>query len=233
MVKFTFLSKNPDSDLKKEEDVIWIIDDSGNKWCPPRVIQTMNNRLVTLVAGLCLGGACSSLTVSAEPNGEKLFSNYVDAKGDITLPEGYRENWSHLGSWTVQEGEAKGIHDVYTERESVRAYLETGKWPDATTLVKEIRSLESGAKTTGVAQWAGKTIQWFVMVKDSQNRFPKNELWGDGWGWALFKPDNTKKQLAKSYQADCMACHVPAAATDRVFIEGYPTLIKQLENTQK
>jgi len=44
------------------------------------------------------------------------------------------------------------------------------------------------------------------------------------WGWALFKADAPAKNVAVSYEADCMGCHVPAAKTDRVFIQGYPTL---------
>lgn len=34
--------------------------------------------------------------------------------------------------------------------------------------------------------------QWFVMIKDTKNRFPKNKNWGDGWGWgwALFKTNS-------------------------------------------
>ena len=62
------------------------------------------------------------------------------------------------------------------------------------------------------------------MVKDSKNSHPDNKLWGDGWGWALFKADAPAKNVAVSYEADCMGCHVPAAKTDRVFIQGYPTL---------
>ena len=41
---------------------------------------------------------------------------------------------------------------------------------------------------------------------------------------SLFKADAPAKNVAVSYEADCMGCHVPAAKTDRVFIQGYPTL---------
>ena len=40
----------------------------------------------------------------------------------------------------------------------------------------------------------------------------------------LVKADAPAKNVAVSYKADCMGCHVPAAKTDRVFIQGYPTL---------
>ena len=148
------------------------------------------------------------------------FSPWVDNEGNISLPENFRIEWSHLGSW----GLADGMHDVYAQAESIAAYKRDGKFPDGAVLVKEVRGHKAGAKTTGQAQWAGEIIQWFVMVKDSKGRFKDHPLWGDGWGWALFKPDQPKKQLAKSYQIDCMACHIPAAKTDRVYIEAYPTL---------
>jgi hypothetical protein len=43
--------------------------------------------------------------------------------------------------------------------------------------------------TTGDAHWASGAKVWFILIKDDKNRFPDNPLWGDGWGWALFKAD--------------------------------------------
>ncbi len=90
----------------------------------------------------------------------------------------------HLGSRFVPEGGASGFHDVYTERENVEAYKKDGKFPDGATLVKELRAHESGDFTTGegVSHSTNGLKQWFVMVKDSENRFPENANWGAGWG---------------------------------------------------
>src|SRR6476661_7214537 len=99
-------------------------------------------------------------------------------------------------------------------------YRKTGKFLDGATLVKEIRKLETSAMTTGnPVVWGSDAAVWFVMVKDAKGRFASNPLWGDGWGWALFKADAPAKNVAVSYEADCMGCHVPAAKTDRVFIQ--------------
>lgn len=94
--------------------------------------------------------------------------------------------------------------------------------------MKELRPSHSGTYTTGenVSYAVGELKQWFVMIKDTQNRFPDNPLWGDGWGWALFKPDAPARNVATSYKADCLGCHVPAKATDWVYVEAYPTLTK-------
>ena len=63
------------------------------------------------------------------------------------------------------------------------------------------------------------------MIKDSKNRFEKdNPLWGEGWGWALFKPDDTSMNLTKNYKTDCLGCHIPAKNKDWIYTEAYPIL---------
>jgi len=100
----------------------------------------------SVVAALIL-----SLLMSVSAQAAKPFSPYVDAKGNISIPKDFRTRFVHLGSWAVTDeaSSARGFHDVYSERSSVKYYRKTGKFPDAATLVKEIRTLESGAMTTG------------------------------------------------------------------------------------
>ena len=154
------------------------------------------------------------------------FSPYVDTNGSISFPDGFRTSMVHLGSWFVPEGGASGFHDVYTEKESVEAYRRTGKFPDGATLVKELRASKSGSFTTGqgVSYATNELKQWFVMIKDSKNRFAGNPLWGEGWGWALYKPDNPSKNVATNFQEECLGCHVPAKDRDWIYTEAYPTL---------
>ena len=154
------------------------------------------------------------------------FSPNVDDEGNISLPEDFRLTMVHLGSWFVADGGASGFHDVYTEAATAEAYRDTGKFPDGATLVKELRVHESGAFTTGedVSFATGDLKQWFVMVKDTEGRFPDNPLWGDGWGWGLYKPGETSVNAASDYKADCLGCHVPAKDTDWVYVQAYPTL---------
>ena len=154
------------------------------------------------------------------------FSPYVDGEGNISFPKGFRTSMVHLGSWFVPEGDASGFHDVYTEKATVEAFRKTGKFPDGATLVKELRASNSGSYTTGqgVSYATDGLKQWFVMIKDAKGRFTDNPLWGDGWGWALYKPDDPLKNVATDYSKDCISCHVPAKATDWVYIEAYPTL---------
>ncbi len=181
-------------------------------------------RINKIVASLLLASTLG-WTSAALMAGEG-FSPYVDANGNINFPKGFRTSMVHLGSWFVPEGGASGFHDVYTEKESVEAYRETGKFPDGATLVKELRASKSGSFTTGqgVSYATSELKQWFVMIKDSKNRFAGNPLWGEGWGWALFKPGDPSKNVATNFQTDCLGCHVPAKDQDWVYTEAYPTL---------
>ena len=156
------------------------------------------------------------------------FDKLVDPAGNIKLPENVRRSWNHLGSWVVADPKAPGhgFHDVYTQPGAAKAYRETGKFPDGTVLVKEIRKVESGIQTTGRAQWAGDTNVWFVMVKDTKGRFPGNANWEEGWGWGLYEAKNPRLNVSKGFRSTCMACHTPAKQTDWVFTNGYPTLRK-------
>lgn len=182
--------------------------------------MNMNKRITNLILVSTFWLASLPLAVAEE------FSPYVDAQGNISFPEGFRTSMVHLGSWFVPEGGASGFHDVYTEKGSVEAYRRTGKFPDGATLVKELRASKSGSFTTGddVSYATSELKQWFVMIKDSKNRFDNNPLWGEGWGWALYKPDNPAQNVANNFQEDCLGCHVPAKERDWVYTEAYPTL---------
>lgn len=175
---------------------------------------------VILVAALFAG------TASADELAARTYRDLVGAAGEIRLPTDFRRQWIHLGSWLVDDPQAPGhgFHDVYAAQEAVAGYLKRGVFPDGSVLVKEIRKIGSGPRTTGPARWATEPAVWFVMVKDSTGRFPGNPHWGDGWGWALFEAGNRGRNVSKGYAESCKACHQPAAKTDRVYIEGYPSL---------
>ncbi len=184
----------------------------------------MKLKLTILTAFLGLMTLLLSMTIQASD-----FSPYVDGQGNISLPDDFRRDLVHLGSWYVPEGGASGFHDVYTEKETIDAYRETGKFPDGAILVKELRSSQAGTYSTGegVSFATSGIKQWFVMIKDATDRFPDNSNWGEGWGWALFKADDTSKNASADYASDCLGCHVPAKANDWVYTEAYPTLSLQ------
>jgi hypothetical protein len=179
----------------------------------------------TLVLVACGGIWLSNVGSAGET--EK-FSSYVDAAGGIRLPDDFRKDMVHLGSWFVPEGGVSGFHDVYTEANTVEAYRRTGAFPDGATIVMELRASTAGDYTTGPSvRHANDSIeQWFVMIKDRKGRFPESGVWGEGWGWALIKPDDPSRNLATSFRESCLGCHLPAKSNDWIYIEAYPTLRK-------
>jgi hypothetical protein len=159
------------------------------------------------------------------------YQTIVNKDGKINLPQNYRSQWTHIGSWIIADVSAPGygFHDVYIQPEAVKYYRETGRFADGTVIVKEVREVEEGHKTTGLAQWAGDIKIWFVMVKDEYFRFNDSPHWAKGWGWALFENNNSEgaaalQNVSKGFSASCQGCHVPAQSNDWIYIEGYPTL---------
>ena len=150
----------------------------------------------------------------------------ADVSEQVSLPDDFRTQFVHLGSWFVPEGDASGFHDVYASPGTAAHYRINGEFPDGAILVKELRASKSAAYSTGadVSSATAQVKQWFVMVKDQQGRFAGNTLWGDGWGWGLFKPDDPGKNIASDYKTDCIGCHIPAKDSDYIYVDAYPTL---------
>ncbi len=149
----------------------------------------------------------------------------VDKGGNIRKPADFRDLYQALGVYTpVDLQNNTEMHYTYASPGTAEYYRKNRKFADGTVLVKEVFATDHAQLTTGDAHWASKTKVWFVMIKDSKGRYPGNPLWGDGWGWALFKSDAPDKQVATDYKKDCLGCHIPAKATDWVYVQGYPVL---------
>jgi hypothetical protein len=151
----------------------------------------------------------------------------VDAEGNLHVPRDYQTTYQPLGSWAVAADEGRGakqLHVVLASPGSIEAYRKDGRFPDGTVLVKEVFEAATKEMTTGTVSHAEKLKGWFVMVKDSNGRYPGNALWGDGWGWSWFDAANPTKTTSSDYRLNCKSCHVPAQATDWVYVDGYPAL---------
>ncbi len=149
----------------------------------------------------------------------------VDKTGNIRKPSDYRDRYQALGTYAVVDLNGNtDMHYTYASPGTAEDYRKTGKFADGTVLVKEVFGSDHAQMTTGDAHWASGTKVWFVMIKDEKGRYPGNSLWGDGWGWALFKSNVPDKQVATDYKKDCLGCHIPAKTTDWVYVQGYPVL---------
>ena len=187
-------------------------------------------RIFTILFGLVLAS-----TVNANPDVTKTFSSWVDSGGNISLPLEFRRTWTFLGTWSIAKADvepsaqasnhgAAGLHNVYVQPSAIEAYRKNGKFPDGTMIIKELLVATTGSMTTGTVSW-GQTIQgWFIMVKDDYARFEENPLWGDGWGWVLINADAPTKVVTTNYKTECLGCHIPARASDWIYVDGYPIL---------
>jgi hypothetical protein len=155
------------------------------------------------------------------------FDGYelVDKTGNLrNKPADYRDLYQLLGTFTVLDSKGNQMHVTYASPGTAEYYRKTGKFPDGTVLVKEIFGTDHAQLTTGDSHWASGTKVWFIKIKDEKHRFPQNALWGDGWGWFLYKADAPDKQVATDYKKDCLSCHVPAQSTDWTYVQGFPVL---------
>jgi hypothetical protein len=50
------------------------------------------------------------------------------------------------------------------------------------------------------------------------------QMRGDGWGWSWFDAGNPTKTTSTDFKVNCLGCHVPAQATDWIYVNGYPPL---------
>jgi hypothetical protein len=165
-------------------------------------------------------------TAAAAADQSPFVGNFslVDKAGNIAKPADYRDKYHELGTYFVLDSAGNQMHNTYASPGAAEYFRKNGKFADGTVLVKEVFGTEHASMTTGDAHWASATKVWFVMMKDEKGRYTDSKLWGDGWGWSLYKSDAPDKQVAVSYKKDCLGCHIPAQKTDWIYTQGYPVL---------
>jgi Cytochrome P460 len=183
----------------------------------------MSGRIASLILALVL--LTGQQPVRWQSKGSADGFDLVDKAGNIRNPSDVRDLYRLLGTYTVElDPKGEEMHVTYASPDAAKYYRKNGKFADGTVLVKEVFATDHAAMTTGDAHWASDTKVRFVMIKDDKNRYPNNSLWGDEWGWALFKADAPDKQVATDYKKDCLGCHLPAQSTGWVYVQGYPVL---------
>ena len=165
--------------------------------------------------------------MNATPNGGTKSAAVEDARGNLRVPDAYRETYQLLGSWAIAADQGSGskeLHVVYASPGAIDAYRKGRHFPNHTVLVKEVYQAATANMTTGTVSHADALKGWFVMVKDNDGRHVSSNLWGDGWGWSWFDAANSSKTTSTDYALNCKSCHVPARTTDWIYVDGYPAL---------
>ena len=142
--------------------------------------------------------------------------------GQLVLPGDYRE-WIFLSSglgmtYAPMPGMAPSFTNVFVNPAAYRSFVSTGKWPDKTMLVLEVRASASKGSINQGGSYQSDVLGIESEVKD-QAKFP-----GNGWAFFGFGKSNTGKLLARS--EDCYACHAEHAAVDNTFVQFYPALLE-------
>jgi hypothetical protein len=196
-----------------------------------KVTGRLGMLVLALVVGLpIVGELAPSSTRADETAPTPIVAGAVDAEGNLRVPTDYRSTYQFLGSWAVAAEEGKGagqLHVVYASPGTIAAYNETGRFLDGTVLVKEVFEASTEEMATGTVSHEQTLKGWFVMVKDSKNSHPGNKLWGNGWGWSWFDAVDPLKTTSTDFKSDCLSCHVPANASDWIYVGGYPGLKKR------
>ena len=174
----------------------------------------------TIVAALTYGIAFS-LAVRAQP----ASSDGPRYNGtNLVRPTDYRE-WMFLSSglgmtYEPPSGSAAppSFGNVFVNPSSYRSFQQTGKWPDRTIFVLEIRRSESEGSINKSGRFQTGLVAVEAEVKDS--RFP------DGWAYFNFGSGTDAPPLAGEQVARCIECHTKHTAVERTFVQFYPTLLE-------
>lgn len=107
---------------------------------------------------------------------------------------------------------------VFVSPASWKSFKETGKWPDQTVFILEVRASSSHGSINQGGFYQADVVAVEAAVKDTA-RFP------GGWGYFDFgKSGASAKVLDK--KASCYACHATNAAVENSFVQFYPAALE-------
>lgn len=185
---------------------------------------------VFLLAPLVLGGL---LVVPAWQAGIRAQEPSADgpsysAAGELMRPSGYRE-WifvtAGLGMTYNAPATANptpNFTNVYVSPGSYRSFMKTGRWPDKTMFILEIRASTSEGSINKGGNFQTDLVAIEASVKD-EARYPATK-----WAYFNFGRGAEAKDRVEALPstATCYACHSANTAVDNTFVQFYPTLLE-------
>ena len=161
----------------------------------------------------------AALTLSAQSGDGPQFT----AGGELGLPKNYRE-WVYLSSGLgMTYGPAQSadpvnpnFDNVFVNPSSYRAFLDTGRWPDKTMFILEVRRSRGKGSINNGGHYQSEVVSVEAAVKDEQ-RFPQK--------WAYINFGHSDKARPLPATSSCNSCHSQNAAVENTFVQFYPTLL--------
>jgi hypothetical protein len=187
-----------------------------------------------LAAAIALYGVAAVTAQSPAAAARVTDGASFTGEGAVKRPADYRE-WvfvtTGLGMSYAPEAQAVGagpgrppvFDNVFVNRQSYRAFLQTGRWPDGTMFILELRRSERHVSIDTGGQTQSGVLGIEAAVKDS-SRFAATG------GWAYFGFGGAgglaESAMPNPPTASCYACHREHTAVENTFVQFYPTLFE-------
>ncbi|HWY47028.1 MAG TPA: cytochrome P460 family protein [Bryobacteraceae bacterium] len=177
-----------------------------------------------VIAFAVVAAAAGLMTQWAAEPGASSVPEYTK-DNQLVLPSHYRE-WIFLSSGLgmtygpiAEANSSMGpmFDNVFVTPAAYHSFLETGKWPEKTMFVLEVRGAVSKGSINNGGHYQVETHGVEVEVKDT-SRFP-----GNGWAFFGFGQSSQAKMIPAS--GSCYTCHPTKGAVDNTFVQFYPTLL--------
>lgn len=149
------------------------------------------------------------------------------AENKMQKPENYRE-WIFLSAGLgmaytplaegAKENPDPPFDNVFVNPEGWKGFQKTGKWPDQTVLVLELRQSVQRASINQRGHFQKAPLAVEVHVKD-EKRFAATR----GWAFFEFRNGATEAAMTPS-DKECYSCHQDHGALDTTFAQFYPTV---------
>ena len=172
------------------------------------------------VAGAALVVTAAALTgADRAPSDGPQYSN----DGRLSRPQSYRE-WVFLSSGLgmtygpLASAADPRFDNVFVNPAAYKSFLDTGRWPDKTVLVLEVRSAQSKGSINRGGHFQGEVVGIETHVKD-EKRFPRK------WAFFGFREGERTSEAPAAENSSCYSCHEPNGAVDTTFVQFYPSLI--------
>ncbi|MBL8177276.1 MAG: cytochrome P460 family protein [Bryobacterales bacterium] len=149
-------------------------------------------------------------------------------EGDLAFPANYR-NWVFLSTGLgMTYGPAASMalenpmfDNVYVTPSAFASFQQTGRWPEGTMFVLEIRYSTSHGSINKGGFYQTDIAAIEVAVKDSKR-------YSTGWAYFDFSGGmRALKKTAKEFgqNSRCHSCHTPNGAVENTFVQFYPTAL--------
>ena len=145
--------------------------------------------------------------------------------GRLIRPANYRE-WIFLSSGLgmtygpLGSGAEPRFDNVFVNPSAYRYFLDTGRWPDKTVLVLEVRSAQSEGSINRGGHFQTDVVGIETHVKD-EKRFPRR------WAFFGFQEGAATSEARATDNSSCHTCHEANGAVDTTFVQFYPTLVNR------